>query len=91
MRLFAWMAGVFLSAYFLPLANPKVTNALQEAFKLLQWDARSHTLACVVPALFIAEAVITFLSQSSVMRYLGPNANKPLAYSVASVREKAQR
>jgi hypothetical protein len=38
-----------------------------------------------VPALFIAGAIITFLSQASVMRYLGPNANKPLAYAVASV------
>jgi len=85
LRTFAWMAGVFLVAYFLPLSNSKVTAAIQEAFKLLQWYARNHTLACVVPALFIAGAVITFLSQASVMRYLGPNANKPLAYSVASV------
>jgi uncharacterized membrane protein YraQ (UPF0718 family) len=38
-----------------------------------------------VPALFIAGAIITFLSQGSVMRYLGPNANPILAYAVASV------
>ena len=81
----AWMAGVFLLAYLLPLSNPKVIAAIQEAFKLLQWYARNHTLACVVPALFIAGAVITFLSQASVMRYLGPKSNKPLAYGVASV------
>jgi len=85
LKVFAWMVGVFLVAYFLPLSNSKITTAIQEAFKLLQWYARNHTLACVVPALFIAGAVITFLSQASVMRYLGPNANKPLAYSVASV------
>ena len=46
-----WMTGVFLLAYLLPLSNPKVTTAIQEAFKLLQWYARNHTLACVVPAL----------------------------------------
>jgi uncharacterized membrane protein YraQ (UPF0718 family) len=85
LKIFAWMAGVFLVAYFLPLAHPKVLAAIQEAFKLLQWYVRNHTLACVVPALFIAGAVITFLSQAAVMRYLGPQANKPLAYSVASV------
>lgn len=85
LKWFAWMAGVFLLAYLLPLSNPKVTAAIQEAFKLLQWYARNHTLACVVPALFIAGAVITFLSQASVMRYLGPKASKPLAYGVASV------
>lgn len=85
LKVFGWMVAVFALAYFLPLSNPKVIAAIQEAFKLLQWYARNHTLACVVPALFIAGAVITFLSQASVMRYLGPKSNKPLAYSVASV------
>lgn len=85
LKIFAWMLAVFLLAYYLPLSNPKVSAAIQEAFRLLQWYARNHTLACVVPALFIAGAVITFLSQASVMRYLGPNSNKLTAYSVASV------
>lgn len=76
---------IFLVAYFIPLGDPKFAGALLEAFKLLQWYARNHTLACVLPALFIAGAIITFLSQESVMRYLGPNANKPMAYAVASV------
>ena len=76
---------VFLVAYYLPLSNPKVTAAIVEAFKLLQWYARNHTLACVVPALFIAGGIITFLSQASVMKYLGPNSNKVIAYSVAAV------
>ncbi|MBI2929605.1 MAG: permease [Verrucomicrobia bacterium] len=79
------MAAVFVAAYFLPLSNAKVSAAIQEAFKLLQWYARNHTLACVVPALFIAGAVTTFLSQQAVLRYLGPKSNKLLAYGVASV------
>jgi len=82
---FGALVTVFAVAYFLPLSNPKVQNAIQEAFRLLQWYARNHTLPCVVPALFIAGAIITFLSQASVMRYLGPNSNKLLAYTVASV------
>lgn len=82
---FLWLVGIFLVAYFLPLGNPKVTNAILEAFRLLQWYAIHHTLACVVPAMFIAGAISTFLSQASVMRYLGPNASRPMAYSVASV------
>jgi hypothetical protein len=85
LKVFGWIAGVFLVAYFLPLANPKISGAILEAFKLLQWYVRNHTLACVVPAMFIAGAIITFLSQASVMRYLGPKSNKPLAYLVASV------
>jgi len=82
---FSWIVGLFLIAYLLPLGSPKVKEAIYEAFRLLQWYAREHTLACVVPALFIAGAITTFLSQASVMRYLGPKANKLLAYSVASV------
>lgn len=84
-KIFAALAAVFLAAYTLPLGNPKIQAAIYEAFGLLQWYARNHTLACVVPALFIAGAIITFLSKNSVMRYLGPNANKPMAYAVASV------
>lgn len=82
---FSWIAGLLLVAYLLPLGSPKVKEAIYEAFRLLQWYAREHTLACVVPALFIAGAITTFLSRTSVLRYLGPKANKLLAYSVASV------
>ncbi len=82
---FAWLTGIFLVAYFIPLGNTKVTNAILEAFRLLQWYAIHHTLACVVPAMFIAGAISTFLSQASVMRYLGPKSNRVTAYGVASV------
>ncbi len=84
-KIAAALIAVFLIAYFLPLADPKYSGAIVEAFKLLQWYARNHTLACVVPAVFIAGGIITFLSQASVMRYLGPKSNKLAAYSVASV------
>ena len=84
-KIFGSLAGIFLAAYFLPLGDPRVTSAIYEAFRLLQWYVREHTLACVVPAMFIAGAIATFLSQASVMRYLGPRSNRALAYSVASV------
>jgi uncharacterized membrane protein YraQ (UPF0718 family) len=84
-KIAAAFVAIFLIAYFIPLADPKYSAAIVEAFKLLQWYARNHTLACVLPALFIAGGIITFLSQASVMRYLGPKSNKIAAYSVASV------
>lgn len=84
-KIFGAMAAVFALAYYLPLADPRVIDAILEAFKLLQWYARNHTLACVVPALFIAGGITTFLTQAAVIRYLGPNSNKFAAYSVASV------
>jgi uncharacterized membrane protein YraQ (UPF0718 family) len=85
LQILGWMTAVFLVAYFLPLSNAKVRDAIQEAFKLLQWYVRNHTLACVVPAMFIAGAVTTFLSKEMVLRHLGPTSSKPKAYGVASV------
>jgi uncharacterized membrane protein YraQ (UPF0718 family) len=96
LKIFAAFVAVFLVAYFLPLATPqfdsaadpagaKFTGAIIEAFVLLQWYVRNHTLACVVPALFIAGAITTFLSKEGVLKHLGPKANKVEAYSVASV------
>ena len=84
-KIFGALVAIFVVAYTLPLENPKIQAAIQESFRLLQWYARNHTLSCVVPALFIAGAIITFLSQNSVMRYLGPKAKKVPAYAVASV------
>ena len=57
-KILAAFVAVFAVAYYLPLANPGVNGAIIEAFKLLQWYARNHTLACVVPALFIAFGLI---------------------------------
>ncbi|MCX7004219.1 MAG: permease [bacterium] len=84
-KISAWLLGIFLLAYFVPLQNPKMLAAFLEGLRLLQWYARQHVLGCVVPAMFIAGAIASFLSHASVMRYLGPRANRPLAYAVASV------
>lgn len=84
-KIFATLASIFLVSYFLPLSDPKIQKAILEAFRMLQWYARNHTLACVVPALFIAGGITTFLSKEAVLRHLGPRAKKVEAYSVASV------
>jgi len=79
------IAGVFLLAFYLPLGVPRVDRAILEAFALAHWYAREHVLLCLVPAFFIAGGIGVFVSQASVMRYLGPSAPKALAYGVASV------
>jgi uncharacterized membrane protein YraQ (UPF0718 family) len=76
---------IFLLAYFLNFTSPNIQNAIMDAFYMLQWYARNHTLACVVPAMFIAGAIASFLSKEAVLRHLGPKSNKAEAYSVASV------
>ncbi len=85
LKILSALVAIFLTAYFLPLTSPKVTRAIMEAFSMLQWYARNHTLACVIPAMFIAGGIATFLSKEAVLRHLGPKANKLEAYTVASV------
>ena len=83
-----WLAGfaaVFLALYFLPVGSPRFDGALLESFQLARWYAREHVLLCLVPAFFIAGAIGVFVSQASVMKYLGPGAARPLAYGVASI------
>ncbi|MCY3019492.1 MAG: permease [Planctomycetota bacterium] len=84
-RWLALIVGAFLSCYYLPVGSPRFDNAVQEAFQLTKWYAREHVLLCLIPAFFIAGAISVFVSQASVMKYLGARANKVLAYGVASV------
>jgi uncharacterized membrane protein YraQ (UPF0718 family) len=82
---FTVIAAVFLAAYFVPLDSPRIQSSLLEAFHMLQEYAREHVLLCLVPAFFIAGAIANFISQGSVLRYMGAGANRILAYSIASV------
>ncbi len=56
-----------------------------ESLHLAKWYAREHVLLCLIPAFFIAGAIAVFISQASVLKYLGAKANKVVAYGVASV------
>jgi hypothetical protein len=79
------IAGIFLACFYLPVGRERFDNAVLEAFHLVKWYAREHVLLCLIPAFFIAGAISVFVSQASVMKYLGAKANKVLAYGVASV------
>jgi uncharacterized membrane protein YraQ (UPF0718 family) len=78
------IVGVFLAFYYLPLGGERFDNAVFEALYLARDYAREHVLLCLVPAFFIAGAIGVFVSQAAVMKYLGPRANKCVAYGVAS-------
>jgi uncharacterized protein len=79
------IVGVFLACFYLPVGTERFDNAILEAFHLVKWYAQEHVLLCLIPAFFIAGAIGVFISQASVMKYLGPAANKILAYGVAAV------
>lgn len=81
----AWTVAVFLALFWLPVGQQRFSGSVLEALHLARWYAREHVLLCLVPAFFIAGAIGVFVSQASVMKYLGARANKVLAYGVASV------
>ncbi len=79
------IAGVFAACFYLPVGIGRFDGAVMESLHLVKWYAREHVLLCLVPAFFIAGAISVFVSQASVMKYLGAKANKVLAYGVAAV------
>ncbi len=84
-KILAAIVVVFLAFFYLPVGVARFDRSIFEALALVKWYAREHVLLCLVPAFFIAGGISVFVSQASVMKYLGPRANKVLAYGVASV------
>jgi len=84
-RALSLYAALFAGLYFVPLDLVRSDNALVESFRLVQWYAREHVILCLIPAFFIAGAIAVFVSQSTVIAYLGAGAKQVLAYSVAAV------
>ncbi|NLX24074.1 MAG: hypothetical protein GXY55_20685 [Phycisphaerae bacterium] len=80
-----WGVVVFAACFAMPVDWPRFSRSVFEALALTKWYAQEHVLLCLIPAFFIAGAISVFVSQASVMKYLGPRASKPLAYGVASV------
>jgi hypothetical protein len=80
-----WIVAIFIGCFYLPVGTERFDQAVLEGFHLAKSYAREHVLLCLVPAFFIAGAIGVFVSQASVIKYLGAGANKILAYGVASV------
>jgi len=78
-------AAIFAALFFLPIGVPRFDQAVGESLHLARDYAREHVILCLLPAFWIAGAIAAFVSQASVLRYLGPKANPVLAYGVASV------
>ena len=84
-KIFAWIFGFFLLAWFMPIGTESFNNALLGAFELTKWYAQEHVLLCLVPAFFIAGVIAVFVSQGAVIKYFGANAKKWMAYLIASL------
>ena len=84
-RIMLLMVAIFLVIYFLPAGNTRFDNAVLEGIRLTHWYAQEHVILCLLPAFVIAGAMAVYISEGSVLRYLGPEASKPIALGVASV------
>ncbi len=85
LKILAWIAGVFLFLFYIPVENPEFRQAVISSLELAKWYAREHVLLCLLPAFFISGAIAVFVSQASVIKYLGPKAAKWKSYLIASV------
>lgn len=84
-KLLLGICAGFLLIFFLPMGQPRFENAVLEGLRLTQWYAREHVILCLLPAFVIAGAMAVYISQGAVMRHLGPQAPKPVAFGVASI------
>lgn len=85
LKVFAAILFVFLVFYWLPIESARLQGAIIAAFELAKWYAREHVLLCLVPAFFIAGTIAVFIKKEAVLKYLGPDANKFLAYGISSI------
>lgn len=84
-KILTWIIVVFVTAFFLPVESVRFNTAMAATLDLVKWYAREHVILCLLPAFFIAGVISVFVSQGSVLKYVGANAKKWLAYSVAAV------
>ena len=85
LKILFWIVTVFAAVFFMPLQDARFATAIDATLDLAQWYAREHVVLCLLPAFFIAGAIAVFVSQGSVLKYFGANANKWLSYTVAAV------
>ncbi len=55
-----------------------IVQVLQGGWNALLEYLSAHVLTCLVPAFFIAGAIVVFISQASVLKYFGPQAKESL-------------
>lgn len=82
---FTLLALAFAVFYFAPIDAPIVLRSTAAGLALLHEYAQLHVLTCLVPAFFIAGTIVVYVKKDAVLRLLGPNTRKMIAYSIASI------
>lgn len=82
---FALLVALFLVFYFSPIDAPVVVQSITAGLTLLHEYTRLHVLTCLIPAFFIAGTIAVYVKKEAVLRLLGPETKKYIAYPIASV------
>jgi hypothetical protein len=62
-----------------------IEHLIQVGIDALREYLALHVLFCLVPAFFLAGAISALFSKESVLKFLGPDANKIVSYGIASI------
>ena len=62
-----------------------IINLLQHGLGSLASYLAAHVLLCLLPAFFIAGALVTMIPKAAITRYLGKNAPKWISYPAAAL------
>jgi hypothetical protein len=84
LRKFLLLISAFLIFYIVPFDSKIVEDAILNGFRMLGSYAKEHVLLCLVPAFFIAGSISVFVKREAILKYLGPNAKKIIAYPIAA-------
>jgi len=63
----------------------EIIDIFLAGLQVLQEYLSVHVLFCLVPAFFIAGAIVVFVSQKSVLKYFGAHTKKYISYPVAAL------
>jgi uncharacterized membrane protein YraQ (UPF0718 family) len=62
-----------------------LTDIFLSGIATLQEYLSAHVLTCLIPAFFIAGAIVVFISKQAVLKYFGAKTKKYISYTIASV------
>jgi len=63
---------ITLVLFLVPITNQNIQRAVVESFLTVVEYVKAHILFCLIPAFFIAGAIMVFLNQETILKYLGP-------------------
>ena len=62
-----------------------IRQLILAGLKALEEYIALHVITCLIPAFLLAGAMVTFISQDAILRYLGAGARKVIAFPLAAL------